>query len=746
MVVRLVVARPRWVLIGALLLMVLAAMIGAPATKTLSAGGFQDPGAQSTKANQLLAEQFGQGQLSMALLVRGPTPIDSGRGREVVDELIARIRTDPGVKSVVSPWDSPDSVALGRVARNLSSAVITVWLAGDETAATAHAGELSRSVAGVRADGVEVLAGGAGAATVQMTEQMMQDLAVSEAIAMPICLAVLVWVFGGVIAALIPMAVGGLAIVGAMAVLRLVNEVTEVSMFALNVATAIGFALAVDYSLLILTRYREERASGAEAMAAVLKTCATAGRTVGYSALTVALSVASASIFPIPALRSFAYSGVAVVTLAAVSALVVVPAALLAFQRHLDADSLRAKVRSLLGRPTRDPADLEASFWYRWAKRVMRTPITFAVVVTIPLVVVGIPFLDVRLGFPDDRGLAHASPAKIVGEELRRNYSQDLTNSVPLVLPTGGAVPTTDLRDYSARLSQVDGVVVVTSPVGTFAGGHEQGAATVPSARSDAVVITVASSTAANSPAGSAILDRLHLVAQPQGSRVLVGGLEQSNRDTISAITSRLPLLLTLVAVASFVLLLLLTGSVVIPIKALLLNVLSLSATFGALVWVFQEGHLGGLGTTAWGGLLVTAPVLIFCVLFGLSMDYEVFLISRIREFWMTSNRTREANAESVALGLAGTGRVVTAAALIMSITFMGVAASQVSHLRMFGVGTTLAILVDATLIRMVLLPASMAVLGRWNWWPAGIRQFRPSGGRHRAPARGLWQPLREHG
>jgi RND superfamily putative drug exporter len=232
--------------------------------------------------------------------------------------------------------------------------------------------------------------------------------------------------------------------------------------------------------------------------------------------------------------------------------------------------------------------------------------------------------------------------------------------------------------------------------------------------------LTIASTAALFTDASETQLDRLHAVAPPQGRDMELTGLAQINRDSADAITSRLPMVLSVIAAITFVLLFLLTGSVVLPLKALVLNVLSLTAAFGALVWIFQEGHLGALGTTPTGTLVATMPVLLFCIAFGLSMDYEVFLVSRIREFWLASDRSARANDESVALGLARTGRVVTAAALVMSISFAALIAAQVAFMRMFGVGLTLAIIADATLVRMLLVPAFMHVLGRWNWWAPG--------------------------
>jgi RND superfamily putative drug exporter len=246
-----------------------------------------------------------------------------------------------------------------------------------------------------------------------------------------------------------------------------------------------------------------------------------------------------------------------------------------------------------------------------------------------------------------------------------------------------------------------------------------------PDTRNDSTFITVNTTVEPYTAPSEALLDRLHAVTAPTGATVLFTGAEQSNRDGVDSIVTRLPMLLTLIAVVMFVLLFLLSGSVVIPLKALLLNALSLTATFGAMVWIFQEGHLGGLGTTVMGTLVATMPVLMFCITFGLSMDYEVFLIARIREFWLDSDRSHAANTRAVALGLAGTGRIVTAGALVMAITFAGLIASQVSFLRLFGFGLTVAVLVDATVIRSVLLPALMVLLGRWNWWaPKPLARF----------------------
>ena len=305
---------------------------------------------------------------------------------------------------------------------------------------------------------------------------------------------------------------------------------------------------------------------------------------------------------------------------------------------------------------------------------------------------------------------------------MRSDFNRDPNSAIQVAIPGAQHLSDTQIRSYAAQLSRISGVVAVVSPYATFAGGAPVGPSSGPTGtRDDGVLLTITNRDTPFTEESRTLLERLHAVPRPENATVWFGGLEQTNRDSIHSIATRVPVVLALIAVVMFVLLFMLTGSIVVPVKALVLNVFSLSATFGALVWVFQEGHLGGLGTTA-GPLFAIIPILLFCFAFGLSMDYEVFLISRIREFWLDSDKTRAANNEAIALGLATTARVVTAAALIMAISFAALIASQVSLTRIIGLGLTLAVLADATVIRMVLLPATMALLGRWNWWAPRFR------------------------
>ena len=393
------------------------------------------------------------------------------------------------------------------------------------------------------------------------------------------------------------------------------------------------------------------------------------------------------------------------------------PAAIVLLGDRLDSLDVRRLGRRLSRRPEPVRRPVEQMFFYRSTKFVMRHAVAIGVAIIALLLTLGAPFLGIKWGFPDDRVLPDSASARQVGDQLRSDFAVGSTTNVTVVIPDlTGATPD-ELDRYAAQLSRVRDVSSVSAPGGTFVRGSLVGPASAAAIRDGSAFFTVGSTAPLFSQASEIQLDRLHAVAGPGGQHVQMTGLAQINRDSCDAITSRLPTVLAVIAAITFVLLFLLTGSVVLPLKALVLNVLSLSATFGALVWIFQDGHLGAFGTTATGTLVATIPVLLFCIAFGLSMDYEVFLISRIREYWLASARRKADNDESVALGLARTGRVVTAAALVMSISFAALIAAHVSFMRMFGVGLTLAILVDATLVRILLVPAFMRVLGRANWW-----------------------------
>lgn len=738
---------PRWILAIAALLMVATAIFGIPVANHLSAGGFQDPTSESAHAGRILSEKFDQSDQQLLITVTDPAGVNDGRARIAGTDIAARLDASPNVLGVTSPWTSPPAAAQELISKDGKTGLIVATVAGGEDKAQGYAAALAGEVIGER-DGVVVRAGGTAMIYRQITEQTTRDLLRMESIAVPLSFLVLVWVFGGLVAAALPMMVGLMSILGAMSVLRLITSFTEVSIFALNITTALGLALAVDYTLLILSRFRDELAAGATREAALVRTMSTAGRTVLFSAVTVALSLAALMLFPMYFLKSFAYSGIATVAFAAAAAVIVTPAAIVVLGDRLESFDIRRLVRRVLRRPEPVDKPVERQFWYRSTKFVMGRAIPVGTAIVALLMLLGVPFLRIEFGNPDDRVLPKSASAHQVGDQLRNDFASNFNTAVSMVIPDATGASPAEFDRYAADLSRVPDVSLVSAPGGTFVAGNKIGPPSAPTGMADgSAFLSVRSTAALFSDASKVQLDRLHAVAEPAGREVLIGGGAQVNRDSVAAITSRMPIVLGLIGVITLVLLFLLTGSVVLPLKAIVMNLLSLSAAFGALVWIFQDGHLGALGTTPTGTMEANMPVLLFCVAFGLSMDYEVFLLARIREYWLELPKTNAGSDEAVALGLARTGRVVTAAALIMSIAFAALIAAQVSFMRIFGLGLTLAVLVDATLVRMALLPAFMRVMGRWNWWSPGplarlhqrigISEEPPermgTGGRHRA-------------
>lgn len=723
-IARLAIARPRRVVILAALLVLAMGIFGVPVARHLSPSGFQDPDAQSSRAATVLTEKFGQGDVPLQIVITAPDRFDSPKARAVANEVIDELKRSGHVAAITSAWTSPPKTAAALISKDGKSGLIVTGIIGPESVQQDYTKSVTDRVVGDH-DGVVVRAGGTAMVNLQITKQSQKDLLLLESVAVPLSFVVLVWVFGGVFAAALPIGVGVMAILGALAVLRTITFFSPVSIFALNLTTAMGLALAIDYTLLMISRYRDELAAGANREQAVTTMMRTAGRTVLFSAVTVALSTAVMVVFPMNFLRSFAYAGVATVTFASLAAVIVTPAAIMLLGDRLDSLDVRRLIRRVVRRPepSAQPPDLaeqpwHARFWYRSAKFVMRRAVPIGLAVVALLVILGAPFFGVRPGFPDDRVLPKSASAHQVGDLLRTDFASDADNAVPVVIPDSTGLDPKEVSRYAADLSRVSDVSSVSSPAGTFIAGNLVGPPAAATGVADgATLLTVGSSAALFTENSEAQLKDLHAVAPPGGRAVEFAGLAQTNRDSVDAILSRLPLALGLIAGIMLVLLFLLTGSVVMPVKALILNMLSLSATFGAMVWIFQEGHLNALGTTSTGTLVANMPVLMFCIAFGLSMDYEVFLVARIREFWLASPQTSADNDESVALGLAHTGRVITAAAIIMAISFAALIAAQVSVMRLFGVGLSLAVLVDATLVRLVLVPAFMHVMGRWNWW-----------------------------
>ncbi|HEU0130610.1 MAG TPA: MMPL family transporter [Mycobacteriales bacterium] len=709
----LVVRRKLAILLVTLAALVVSGALGGGVAKRLSSGGFDDHGAESTKAEHAL-ERFG-GESNMLLLVRAKHgTVDSPDVAKAGRELTSRLNAETEVSFAASYWSLGSPPPLR--SRTGDSALVLARITGDQDRVNKSAKELLPRYE-LSTETIEVRPGGLSAVYKDVNEIIEQDTKKADSVAIPVTLVLLILVFGSVVAALLPLAVGILAIVGTFLILRIVAGFTEVSIYSLSLTTAMGLGLAIDYSLFIVNRYREELRNGLSTDDAVRRSVVTAGRTVTFSALTVAASLGALLVFPLAFLRSFAYAGIAVVAMATVGAVVVLPALLAMLGPRVD--------KLVLWRHR--PADVGEGMWHRIAVFVMRRPWPIALGVVALLLVLGAPFAGMKLGLPDDRVLPKDAPSRQVSDVLRRDYASREAAAANVVALRAGdpKTRTGEIVAYAKQLSALPGVARVDALTGSYAAGREVFPATPVSQRfyaPDATYLSVVPSIEPVSAQGEALVKALRTTPSPLGP-VLVGGQSAQLVDSKASIGDNIPLAAALIALFTFVVLFLSFGSLLVPAKAVVLNLLSLTATFGAMVWIFQTGHLSGLlDFTATGSLTASMPILMFCIAFGLSMDYEVFLLSRIKE----EHDAGADNATSVAVGLERTGRIVTAAAALIAIVFASFAlTSGISFMILFGVGLTMAVVMDATLIRAALVPAFMKLAGEANWWaPRPLRRL----------------------
>ncbi len=729
---RFAVARRRIILVASVVLFAAGGSLGGGVASELSAGGFDDPGSESFRANEVLQDRFDVGVPNLVLVVTAP---DSASGAIAVDDaavtaagdtLTDRLAATEHVTDVVSYWSIEGQAPLRNDDGTRALVVARIEGTQDEVDERVHEIAPLFSTDGQPGDdGLEVAVTGYSQIFAEVSEQIESDLLRAEIIAIPITVVLLLFIFRGVVAALLPLAVGALSVVNTFLVLRFINSFTEVSVFALNLVTAMGLGLAIDYALFVVNRYREELAAGHEPDDAVVRTVRTAGRTVAFSAGTVAASLLALLVFPLAFLKSFAYAGVAVAALVGLFSVIVLPAMLAA---------LGPKVNALAIRPRKQDEAEEDGFWYRTADAVMRRPVGIATAVIAVLLFLGVPFLNIELGLPDDRVLPADAPSRVAADVIRDEFSSNEAGATSIVATDIGDVSDPAVRSeidaYARSLSTLPGAERVDAVTGLYADGEqlldgEQALAFAPEAvarfqSDDSLYVSVVADHEPNSATGEAFARAVRDLPAPYD--VEVTGLSAQLVDTKAALFDRMPLAIAIIAGITFALLFLMFGSVVIPLKALLLNVLSLTATFGAMVWVFQDGNLSGaLDFTATGTIDASTPILMFCVAFGLSMDYEVFLLSRIKEEHDKGVDDRRA----VALGLERTGRIVTAAALLISVVFLAFGTSEVRFIKLFGLGLALAVLMDAFVIRGTLVPAFMRLAGGANWWaPGPLRRF----------------------
>lgn len=697
----------------AILFVVAAALVGGGVAKHLSNGGFDDPASAAARGGQLLHDRFATGDANLVLLARAPGSVDAAAARRDGTALTQRLTAQPGLTRVTSYWTTPVPALRSTDGRE---ALVLAHVNGDDDTAMKTVERLRPAFTGASGS-LAVRVGGQYAVFHDVNTRIRSDLARAEMIVFPITFVLLVLVFGGLVAAALPLAVGGLSVLGTFLALRVVAMLTPVSIFSLNLTTGLGLGLAIDYSLFIITRYREELHAGADVETAVGIAVRTAGRTVVFSAVTVALALAALLVFPLYFLRSFAYAGIAVVVLAALGSVVLLPAMLGALGHRID--------RLRLWRP-RTRGDGQG-FWHRLALAVMRRPVPVVTAVLAILFTLGAPFLSARFGLVDDRVLPKAASSHVVAQEMRTAFDARSTDALQVVLPAATTAQRPAIASYAALLSKVRGVDHVEAATGTYRDGHAAAVTGdlrrfLPKDRTVGSWLAVVPSVDPYSNAGKTLVHEVRAVPTSLATP-LVTGAGADFVDTEHSLGAHLPIALALIAIATLVVLFLFTGSVVLPVKAVVMNLLSLSATFGAMVFVFQEGHLRSLlgGFIVTGRLDTTTPILMFCVAFGLSMDYEVFLLSRIKEQYAVTGD----NTLAVATGLERTGRLISAAAILIAVVFTSFASSGITFIKLFGIGMALAVLVDATLVRGLLVPAFMRLAGRWNWWaPQPLRRL----------------------
>ncbi|MFI9503016.1 MMPL family transporter [Nocardia sp. NPDC052566] len=696
---RFVIARPRTVLAVVAGIMLLAGLLGAGAADKVSAAGFNDPDSESALVDRLVRAHFGPQNPDVVALYTAPDG-------QTLDDIGPRVQQalagiDPKLlqRPIETPWRSdPVRQKFLRSADN-RQAIAAIFLAGDDSQRIAAYADIE---AALRVPGVRTQLSGYSALATEINGQSQHDLVLAESLSLPLTLLVLVLVFGGAVAASLPVAVGVLSVLGAMGAIRLLTEFTEVSTFAVNIASLLGLGMAIDYGLFLVTRFREELADGHEVGAAIERTCATAGRTVAFSALLLICAFAGTFVFPQAVLRSLGFGAIAAVALAAGLSLTVLPAMLTLFGARI------GKSRS---------TDRTERFWGRVVDAVLRRPGIVALAVGAMLLALALPLTGVRLGDIDQRALPAGNEMRTTVEELTARFPVASSGVTAVLRGVDGPPQSAQVDAATRALGAVHGVKQVLQ-VG----------------RADDFVVFHAFLDASDRSerAGATVRD-IRALAPPDGTRLRVGGDTAATIDSVRSITRAMPWMILVMVTATVLLLLAAFRSIVLPLKAVAMAFLSLAAAFGVLTWIFDDGHLAGALGVSSGPLAAGMVVLIIAVVFGLSTDYEVFLLSRMVEAHGAGAGTEEA----VRAGTLKTARVITAAATLLIIVTGAFTLSPLTPMRFLGLGMIIALLIDATLVRMLLVPALVKLMGAANWWMPGARQAPPP-----APAERTAEPV----
>ncbi|HLX39503.1 MAG TPA: MMPL family transporter [Ktedonobacteraceae bacterium] len=724
--------RMRWsAIIVAMIIVVTAAIYGSSLFGLLKSGGFTDPNSQSSQAQAVLDAKLGGSSADVIILMRSDSlHVTDPAFVNAAEPVLTTLKARPEVASVTSYFSTQSS---SFVARDGHETFAIVQLKAQDEGTKESDYKKIQSL--ITSPTLSLQVGGTVPVSIAISAQVSADLEHAEIITFPIVTILLFIVFGGLVAALLPLLIGGVAILGAFAVLHLLTNFTDISVFSINVVTMLGLGLAIDYALFIVTRFREElRDDENDVQGALRRTMKTAGRTVAFSGLTVSTSLLGLLFFPEVFLRSMGIGAIAAILVVLVASLTILPVILALLGRRVNALSLRR----LLRRSTRANQDTHGA-WYRLSQGVMRWPVPVALGVLAILLLLGTPFLHINFSTTDVRVLPASQPARVVSDTLSSDFTQQGNSQIVIAVRTPGnalsAANLANLDSYIHDIQAIPGVeqvnsLVTVSPALSLAQyqqlyahpntNAQLTAVAAQLAGGDATKVTVEMQPAERSTATETIVRQVRAIQAPGGLVALVDGITPEQMDLLASLAATIPYALLVIAVAVFILLFLMTGSVVIPIKAILLNILSLTATFGGLVWIFQDGHLQNLlNFQSLGSIDATQPVLIFAIAFGLSMDYEVFLLSRIKERYDETGNNREA----VATGLQRTGWLITSAALLLAVVLGAFGGSKIISIQEIGIGLAIAVIIDATLVRMLLVPAFMRLLGRWNWWaPAPLQ------------------------
>ena len=688
----LIVTRKKFIFTLFIALILAAGAIGSSVFGKLDSGGYSDPKSDSAKVFEYLTDEFKVKDPAVVLVVETKNGIISPEASASATRLESQIKLEPGVESTLSFWSSGGAPSLKSSDGN--SAFLFIYSKSIEWDEVQNLGKRMQEKYEGNYETLRVYASGTGVFAHAINTKIADDLKISEAISIPLTFIFLVFVFGSLVASAMPLLVGASAILGSLLIMYLLTLFTGVSVFALNLITGLGLGLGIDYSLLIVNRFREELHAGKSVEDAVRKTVSTAGKTVFYSGLTIVITLASLMLFPLMFLKSFGYAGVTVVIMAVLGSLVALPALLAILGTRIN----KAVVRKGAIAPKEDGR------WAQTARFVMHRPVAVVTLSLILLTVLAAPIKDIVFTQVDSRVLPASNPAAAASQIISERFPGQEGNPIEIVVPNGAQI-TNQIDQFTSEVAKVDGIVRI---------GQLQ-------SYGNDVRVTAIHEMSPRTPDAERLINEIRDLPSPEGT--LIGGVAADYADTQNGIARTMPWALLWIVIGVLLLLFVFTGSIILPIKAVILNILSLAATLGAITWIFVHGNLQWLvgEFTVTNAVDTGSIILVAVVAFGLSMDYELFLLSRIKE----EHDAGKSNIESVAIGLQRSARIITAAAGLLAIVFASFMLSGVTSIKMLGFGVAFAIILDATLVRALLVPALMRLFGERNWWaPKSMKKF----------------------